>query len=163
MATAGKDLSAYKVEDLYTPRNKRIGICYSEWNSEITEALLAGALEVLEKVIPSTELLVKKVPGTFELPLGAQFMFETGEIDAVICIGSVIRGETAHFDFVCNAASQGIMEVGLKYDSPCVFCVLTDDNIIQSWERAGGKHGNKGTEAALVALEMLRLREELES
>lgn len=163
MATIGKDLSYYNKEELYSPTGKRIAICYSEWNAEITEALLKGAVEVLSHVLSPENILIKTVPGSFELPLGAQLLLESQEVDAVICIGSVIRGETSHFDFVCSATSQGIMDVGLKYNAPCVFCVLTDDNIEQSRARAGGKHGNKGTESALVALEMLKLQEELNS
>ncbi|NND94540.1 MAG: 6,7-dimethyl-8-ribityllumazine synthase [Flavobacteriales bacterium] len=161
MATSGKNLSNYSKEKLYVPKGKRIGICYSEWNEEITLALLDGAEEVLRQVMREADIIVKSVPGSFELALGAQFLFEAEKADAVICIGSVIRGETAHFDFVCSAASQGIQEVGLKYNAPCIFCVLTDDNIQQSRARSGGEHGNKGTEAALVALSMLKLKSEL--
>ena len=161
MATAGKDLSAYSEEDLYRPDGKTIALCVSEWNGEITSALMNGALEVLQKVMPEDRIISHKVPGSFELAAGAQFIFESKNADAVICIGSVIRGATAHFDYVCQATSQGIMHVGLKYNSPCIFCVLTDDNIVQSWERAGGKHGNKGTEAAVAALKMLQLKDQL--
>ncbi|MBT3962549.1 MAG: 6,7-dimethyl-8-ribityllumazine synthase, partial [Flavobacteriales bacterium] len=102
-----------------------------------------------------------KVPGSYELPLGAQWAIEKHELDAVICVGSVIRGETAHFDYVCQAVSQGVKDVSLEYNLPVIFGVLTDDNIEQSRARSGGEHGNKGTEAALTALEMLALRDSL--
>lgn len=158
MATSGKDLSAYDAASLYRPDGERIALCVADWNPEITHGLRDGALEVLLQVMPEENILVHTVPGSFELPLGAQFLFETGEIDAVICIGSVIRGETAHFDFVCSAASEGVLKVGLRYNSPCIFCVLTDDNMAQSRARSGGEHGNKGTEAAVAVLDMLRLK-----
>ncbi|NNC82578.1 MAG: 6,7-dimethyl-8-ribityllumazine synthase [Flavobacteriales bacterium] len=161
MATAGKDLSAYSPEDLAIPEGKKVGICYSEWNEEITHALMDGALEVLHQVMDKEDILIHSVPGSFELPLGAQFLFESDKVDAVICIGSVIRGETAHFDYVCQAASQGILQVGLRYNAPCIFCVLTDDTIEQSRARSGGIHGNKGSEAAVAALKMLTLKESL--
>jgi 6,7-dimethyl-8-ribityllumazine synthase len=161
MATAGKDLSAYDAEGLYRPDGMRIALCVAEWNEEITSGLLRGALEVLHQVMDEDRILIHYVPGSFELPLGAQFLFDGTDVAAVICIGSVIRGETAHFDFVCNAASEGILHVGLKYNAPCVFCVLTDDNIAQSRARSGGVHGNKGTEAAVAALKMLELKHSL--
>ena len=158
MATAGKDLSAYDAGELYRPDGMRIALCVAEWNDEITSGLRDGALEVLRQVMDEDRILIHNVPGSFELPLGAQFLFDATDVEAVICIGSVIRGETAHFDFVCNAASEGVLHVGLKYNAPCVFCVLTDDNIEQSRARSGGVHGNKGTEAAVAALKMLKLK-----
>src|SRR5690606_20855674 len=101
-----------------------------------------------------------KVPGSFELPLAAQWCLENGA-DAVICVGAVIRGETSHFDYVCQAVSQGVKDVGLTFSAPVMFCVLTDDNIDQSRARSGGKHGNKGVEAAIGAIQMLALRDQL--
>ena len=161
MATAGKDLSAYDAADLYRPEGQKIALCVAEWNDEITSGLMRGALDVLHQVMDESQILIHHVPGSFELALGAQFLFDATDVSAVICIGSVIRGETAHFDYVCNAASEGILHVGLKYNAPCVFCVLTDDNIEQSRARSGGKHGNKGTEAAIAALKMLELKHAL--
>jgi len=161
MATDGKNLSAYNLSGLPDLSHKRVAICYAAWNAEITHGLRDGALEVLSQVIDAPNLVVHEVPGTYELALGAQFLFATGKIDAVVCVGSVIRGETAHFDYVCQAASQGIMTVGLKHDAPCIFCVLTDDNIEQSRARSGGIHGNKGVESAMAALEMLSLKDSL--
>lgn len=161
MATAGKDLSAYDAGKLYRPDGLRIALCVAEWNDEITSGMQQGALEVLRQVMEEHQIIIHTVPGSFELPLGAQFLFDATDVAAVICIGSVVRGETAHFDFVCNAASEGILHVGLKYNAPCVFCVLTDDTIEQSRARSGGVHGNKGTEAAVAALKMLELKQSL--
>lgn len=162
MATAHKNLSAYDAEALYRPSSETvIALCVAQWNEEITEGLKEGALEVLNSIMSPEQILSHYVPGSFELALGAQYLFEHRQVDAVICIGSVIRGETAHFDYVCSAASQGILNVGLKYNAPCMFCVLTDDHIEQSRARSGGKLGNKGTEAAVGALDLLRLRDQL--
>ena len=158
MATAGKDLSAYKLDELYRPGKERVAICVANWNEEITGGLADGALAVLKQLLPPSQISIHKVPGAFELPLGAQFLFEQQKVDAVICIGSVIRGETAHFDYVCGATSHGVLEVGLKYNAPCIFCVLTDDTIDQSRARSGGIHGNKGTEADVAAIQMLGLK-----
>jgi len=162
MATAGNNLSEYDPNFVPNAANMRIGIVIAEWNEEITSGLLSGAKETLLKHhLKETNLHIKWVPGSFELPLAAQFMLEHGKFDGVICIGSVIRGETAHFDFVCQACSQGVKDVGLKYNKPVIFCVLTDDNKQQSIDRSGGKHGNKGTEAAVAALKMIGLQKDL--
>ncbi len=159
MATSGKDLSAYDIKGLYLKPGTRIGICVSEWNEEITSGLLKGAIEVLDQRVAESDMIIHHVPGSFELPLAAQFLLESEQVEGVICIGSVIRGETAHFDYVCQAVSQGVMNLGLKYNSPCIFCVLTDDTIDQSRARSGGEHGNKGTEAAVAMLKMLSMKE----
>ena len=108
------------------------------------------------------DVLVHDVPGSFELPLGANGCFAI-ECDAVIAIGSVIRGETAHFDYVCQSVASGVLRAGMDADRPAIFCVLTDDHMDQSRARSGGKHGNKGVEAAVAALEMLQLRRNLQS
>jgi len=140
----------------------RIGIVKADWNEEITNGLFNGAKATLLKAGVLPENIIESiVPGSYELPLGAQWQIEKLDVDAVICIGSVIRGETAHFDYVCAAVSQGVKDVGLKYNKPVVFGVLTDDNIDQSRARSGGKHGNKGDEAAVTALHMLALRDSL--
>jgi 6,7-dimethyl-8-ribityllumazine synthase len=158
MATT--DLSNYDFNKVPNGANFKVGIVVSEWNSKITFGLLKGAEETLLKHGVSKENIeITFVPGAFELALGAQFLFENSDhLDAVICIGTVIRGETAHFDYVCQGATQGIMETGLKYNKPCVFCVLTDDNEQQSIDRSGGKHGNKGVEAGVAALKMIELK-----
>jgi len=162
MATEGHDLSAYDAESLTGCSSFRIGLAVAEWNAEITHALRDGALAVLEKAGVS-DVKVHDVPGSFELPLASQWLLRHAGCDAVIAIGSVIRGETAHFDFVCQSAAQGVLRAGLDSDRPVVFCVLTDDNIEQSRARAGGKHGNKGVEAAVAALQMALMRQRLAS
>lgn len=159
MATEGISLSAYDKSKVPSGADMRIGIVWSEWNHEITSNLLEGAVEALVDCgVDRSNLDIHPVPGSYELPLGAQLLLEKDNtLDAVICVGCVIRGETAHFDFVCNSAASGIMDVGLKYNKPVVFCVLTDDNIEQSRARSGGRLGNKGIEAAVSALKMVAL------
>lgn len=155
MATAGKDLSEYDKSGLPDTRGLRIGIVVSEWNAEITEALYQGALNVLiDCGVPQEAVLRWNVPGSFELVYGCRRMIQKNSPDAVIAIGSVIRGETSHFDFVCSATAQGIKDLNLQEKVPVIFCVLTDDNHQQARDRSGGKHGNKGTEAAVAALKM---------
>ncbi|MBL0910968.1 MAG: 6,7-dimethyl-8-ribityllumazine synthase [Bacteroidia bacterium] len=164
MATALKNLSSYNSEEMPDASNVAIGIVVSEWNSEVTGPLLDGALNTLVKHGVNPEnIWVENVPGTFELPLGAKYFAEDGDVDAVICIGCVIQGETPHFDFVCDAAANGIMRVGLDYGIPVIFGVLTTLTQEQALDRAGGKHGNKGIEAAVTALRMIRLGDELAS
>ena len=163
MATVGKNLSSYDSNELPNGARFKVGIVVSEWNKEFTEAMMRGAVEVLLQAgVPENSITVKWVPGSYELPLGAQMMLESKklDLDGVIVIGSVIRGETAHFDYVCSAAAQGIKDVNLKTGKPVSFCVLTDDNEEQTRARSGGEHGNKGTEAAVVVLKMIALRSE---
>lgn len=137
-------------------KSKKIGIVVSEWNDQITDALLSAAREVLhsEGAKPKN-IIVKYVPGSFELSLGAQYLAAEKNIDAVICLGCVIQGETRHFDFICDAVANGITHVALKYNKPVIFGVLTTDNLQQALDRAGGKHGNKGEEAAYTTIKML--------
>lgn len=160
MATAGKNLSQFDAAQLPNGARFRVGIVVSEWNSEITHALRDGAIEVLRAAgVPEDGVVVHDVPGAFELPLGAQWLLHAPQpCDAVIAVGAVIRGETAHFDYVCQAVSQGVLRVGLDSGKPAIFCVLTDDTIEQSRARSGGAHGNKGVEAALACLKMLALK-----
>ena len=162
MATAGNNLSSYKSEDLPNGAHFKVGIVVSEWNSTYTGGMLRGAQEVLaEAGVPEQAVHVHWVPGSYELPLGAQWLAESDDIDGVICIGSVIRGETAHFDYVCSAAAQGILRVNQDTGKPVMFCVLTDDTVEQAEARSGGVHGNKGIEAAVGLLKMLALRSSL--
>ncbi len=163
MATAGNNLSEYDIEKIPNGADFKIGIVVSEWNEDITGNLLAGAKEALlaNGVLPEN-ILVKPVPGTYELSLAAQFMFESSyRPDGVICIGSVIQGETKHFDFVCESAALGIKDVNLKYNKPAIFCVLTDNTKQQAIDRSGGKHGNKGVEGAIACLKMIDLNNQL--
>ena len=137
---------------------KCFGIVVSEWNEEVTESLFLGAIRVLKAHHVSDALIIRKnVPGSFELSLAAQWFAQRENIDAVICLGCVIQGETKHFDFICHAVAKSIMDVNLKYNKPVIFGVLTPDNQKQALDRAGGKHGNKGEEAAITAIKMLEL------
>jgi 6,7-dimethyl-8-ribityllumazine synthase len=134
----------------------RFAIVVAEWNEEVTDALYHGTVSsLLAHGVKKENILKKSVPGSFELALGAQWMAEREGIDAVICLGCVIQGETPHFDYICQAACYGIMEVGLKTGKPVIFGVLTTLNKQQALDRAGGKYGNKGEEAALTAIKML--------
>jgi len=162
MATAGKNLSEYNKENIPEASNMRFGIVVSEWNDDITSRLLDGAIKGLtDNGCLDENILIERVPGTFELPLGAQFILEAKEVDGIICVGSVIEGETRHFDFVCEGATMGIKDVSLKHNKPVIFCVLTDKNKQQAMDRSGGKHGNKGTEAAIAAIKMVELKNRL--
>ena len=155
-------MSSFKSEDLPNGAHFKVGIVVSEWNSTYTGGMLRGAQEVLTQAgVPEHAVRVHWVPGSYELPLGAQWLAERDDIDGVICIGSVIRGETAHFDYVCSAAAQGILRVNQDTGKPVMFCVLTDDTAEQAEARSGGVHGNKGIEAAVGLLKMLALRTSL--
>ncbi|WP_461532696.1 6,7-dimethyl-8-ribityllumazine synthase [Sinomicrobium sp.] len=158
MATENKNLSQYDKTSVPDARAFRFGIVVSEWNDTVTEGLFSGAEATLLDCGVLPENIVRwNVPGSFELTFGCKKMLETQDVDAVIAIGSLIRGETSHFDVVCNAAAQGIKDLNVKYDCPVIFCVLTDDTLQQAIDRSGGKHGNKGTEAAIAAIKMASL------
>lgn len=135
---------------------KRFAIVVAEWNDDITEPLYEGAYNALRKLgVKKSGIIRKDVPGTFELTLGALWMAEEKNIDAVICIGCVIQGDTPHFDYICQSVAYGITEVNIKTRKPVIFGVLTTLNKKQALERAGGKLGNKGEEAAVTAVKML--------
>jgi len=135
---------------------KKFAIVVAEWNEEITEALYEGALaSLLNNGVKKSNITRKNVPGTFELSLGAQWMADKKDIHAVICLGCVIQGETPHFDYICQAVAYGVTEVNLKSKKPVIFGVLTTLTKQQALDRSGGKHGNKGEEAALTAISML--------
>lgn len=156
MSSAKKNLSTYSSGNISDVSGKKFALVVSEWNSEVTEALYAGALDTLLKHGAKKENIIRKnVPGSFELSLGAQWMAEQQEIDAVIALGCVIQGETRHFDFICQAVADGLTQVGLKFNKPVIFGVLTPSTQLQALDRAGGKHGNKGDEAAITAIKML--------
>ncbi len=158
MATSNKNLSVYDKSQMPDATTFKIGVVVSEWNEKVTGGLLTGAMDALKDLgVTKENLLVHHVPGSYELPLGAQFLFTAAEVDAVICLGSVIKGETRHFDFVCEAVAQGVKDVSLKFNKPCIFGVLTDNTMEQAVARSGGEHGNKGTEAAVTALKMVGL------
>jgi len=156
MATA--NLSAYDLNSVPDGSPFTIHIVVSQWNKEITTPLSEGAIETLKKHGVRVEnIKVWEVPGSFELIYGAK-KAQSFNPDAVIAVGSVIKGETMHFDFVCQAVSQGVKDLNVASDVPVIFCVLTDDTVQQAKDRSGGKHGNKGTEAAVAALQMSQLR-----
>ena len=155
MATIHKNLSSYDKATIPNAKNFRFGIVVSEWNENITQGLLKGAISaLLENGVTSENIITWDVPGTYELTFGSKQMVKTQKVDAVIAIGSVIQGETKHFDFVCSAAAQGIKDLNVLGDTPVIFCVLTDNNMQQAIDRSGGIHGNKGTEAAIAAIKM---------
>lgn len=160
MSSAHKNLSHFSGE-IPNAAVFRFGIIVSEWNTEITSALLQGAVDALLKAGAKQEnIFTHWVPGSFELTLGAQLLLEKANnpIDAVICLGCVIQGETKHFDFICDAVANGITQLNIKYNSPVIFGVLTTNNQQQAIDRSGGKHGNKGEEAAVTAIKMLDLK-----
>ncbi len=158
MATANKNLSNYDKTTIPNAKDFRFGIVVSEWNEHITNGLYAGA----EAALLDCGALPKNierlnVPGSFELIYGAKLMMKSLRFDAIITIGSVIKGETMHFDFVCQGVTQGIAKLNTLGAMPVIFCVLTDNNEQQSIDRSGGAHGNKGTEAAITAIKMATL------
>lgn len=156
---ATKDLSNYNIESVPSAESMRFGIVVAEWNLEVTGALANGAVNTLKKHGATEEnILVKYVPGSFELPLGGQYFAEMENVDAVILLGCVIQGETRHFDFICDGVTQGTIQLNLKYNKPFVFGLLTTLNQQQALDRAGGKHGNKGDEAAVTAIKMVALK-----
>jgi len=161
MATVNKNLSEYDKNTIPDTKGFRFGIVVSEWNENITSGLYKGAIEgLLENGVQQEDIISWDVPGSFELIYGSKRMIQTQNVDAVIAIGSVIQGETKHFDFVCEAVSQGIKDLNVQTDVPVIFCVLTDNTMQQAIDRSGGIHGNKGTEAAIVAIKMAYLKQQ---
>ena len=157
MATQNKNLSLFNKVDIPNAKGMRVGIVVSEWNKEITSNLLKGAKETLIGCgVLSSDIILMEVPGSFELVYGAKIMAKK-KVDAIICLGSIIQGKTKHFDFVCNAVSLGIKDLNISLDIPIIFGVLTDNTMQQAKNRSGGKHGNKGVEAAITAIKMARL------
>ncbi len=167
MATANHNLSNYDKNTIPNAKDFRFGIVVSEWNETITEGLWQGAFDALIDCGALKENIIRcNVPGTFELTYGAARMSksvyaDSGMLDVIIVIGCVIQGETKHFDFVCQGVTQGIKDLNLKGDIPVIFCVLTDNTMQQSIDRSGGKHGNKGTEAAIAAIKMAAFKRNL--
>ena len=156
MATT--NLSHYDKTIIPNAKDFRFGIVVSEWNPDITKNLQKGAIETLLDCGASQENIISwEVPGSFELVYGCKKMLETLQLDAIIAIGNVIQGETKHFDFVCNGVTQGIVDLNVKYSTPVIFCVLTDNSKQQSIDRSGGKFGNKGIESAVAAIKMASL------
>lgn len=157
------DLSDYDSESVPDAGKMRFGIVVSDWNSKITHALLEAATVTLKKHgATDNNIVIRHVPGSFELSLGAQFLAEYDDLDAIICLGCIIQGETPHFNYICQGVTQGIMQLNLEYNIPFIFGVLTTLNLEQAMERAGGRHGNKGDEAAVTAIKMAALQREME-
>lgn len=158
MATANKNLSDYDKTTIPNAKKFRFGIVVSEWNDTITEGLYQGAYNgLIENGVLPNHIIRWNVPGSFELIYGSKKM-QQQQVNAIIAIGCVIQGETKHFDFVCEGVTQGIKDLNVLHETPVIFCVLTDNTMQQSIDRSGGKHGNKGTEAAIAAIKMAELR-----
>ncbi|MDR2009498.1 MAG: 6,7-dimethyl-8-ribityllumazine synthase [Bacteroidales bacterium] len=167
MASELKNLSEYTETGIAknTPAKQyKIGIAVSEWNKEVTFNMAEGAIDTLKKYgYTADDIILKYVPGSFELPLAAKYLIEIAKADAVICLGCVIQGDTKHFDFVCSGVTQGIMDINIQTGIPVAFGVLTTNNQQQALDRSGGKLGNKGDEAAIAVLKMLFLKDELKN
>lgn len=160
MASSLKNLSVFD-SPVPCAEKYKFGVVVAEWNSDITGKLLEGAIKLLtDSKVKEENIIVKKVPGTYELTLGAQFLFEYTDVDAVITLGCVIQGDTRHFDFICDGVTNGINYVQIKYNKPIAFGVLTVNDMQQAVDRSGGKHGNKGEEAAATAIKMVAIKNE---
>ena len=156
MATAYHNLSDYDFSSVPDASEMKFGIVVSEWNSQITGALLNGAVSTLKKHgVKEDNILVKTVPGSFELTFGANQMIESTEVDAVIAIGCVIKGDTPHFDYVCMGVTQGITHLNVTGDIPVIYGLITTNTLEQAEDRSGGKLGNKGDECAITAIKMI--------
>lgn len=159
MATAYQNLSEYDASKVPSAEDMHFGIVVAEWNYEITSALCKGAIDTLIKHgVDEKNITVRYVPGSFELTSGSKTMAESIDADAIIALGTVVQGETPHFDYVCQGVTYGISELNLSFDIPFIFGVLTTDTMQQAIDRAGGKHGNKGDEAAITAIKMVAFR-----
>lgn len=163
MASELKNLSKFEGSNVPNASEMKFGIVWAEWNLDITQKLMQGAYNTLVKHGANPEhIITKTVPGAFELTLGAQYMAELGNVDAIICIGCLIQGDTKHFDFIADAVAKGITNLNIRYNKPFIFGVLTVNTQEQAEDRAGGKHGNKGDEAAATAIKMLDLKKSFE-
>lgn len=158
MSSADKNLSVFSTDNLPDISNHTFAIVVAEWNHEVTEKLYEGAYQTLLDYGAKAENIIRaNVPGSYELSFGAQVFARKENVDAVIALGCVIQGETKHNDYINNAVAHGLTQVSLTYHKPVIFGVLTPNNQEQALERAGGKHGNKGDEAAMTAIKMLNL------
>ena len=159
MTTKKKNLSFFEGKTIDDAKGKRFGIVVADWNKEVTDSLLAGALNRFkEHHVDEDDIIIYRVPGSFELPQGAGILLEQEEVEGVICLGCIIQGETRHFEFIAQAVANGCMKLGMESGIPVIFGVLTTDNYDQALQRAGGLHGNKGEEAAITAIQMAALR-----
>ncbi len=164
MATNLKNLSEHDASKIPSARDMKFGIVVSEWNPEVTNALMNGAISTLLKYeVEEPNVIVSHVPGSFELTQGARQLIKQTNVDAVLCLGCVIKGDTPNFDYVCQGVTKGITDLNVKQKKPVIFGVLTTDNQQQALDRAGGKHGNKGDEAAVTAIKMVALARSLKN
>lgn len=162
MASKLKNLSKHNAQGIPSALGMKFGIIASEWNTEITESMVKAAQDTLIAYgATKKNIITKYVPGSFELTFGAQLLADYTNVDAVLCIGCVIQGETRHFDFICEGIANGITQLNIDYGIPFIFGVLTTNTMLQAKERAGGKHGNKGVEAAVTAIKMVALQHEM--
>ena len=160
MATTNNNLSDFNKDSLPDSSNMKIGIVVSKWNNKITDGLYNGAFTTLiESGVSENNIEKIEVPGSFELIFGAKLLSRK-DVDAIICLGSLIQGETKHFDYVCQAVSNGIKDLNISLNIPVIFGVLTDNTMQQAVNRSGGKHGNKGVEAAVTAINMVHLNQQ---
>lgn len=156
MATEMHNLSDYDATKISSGKGRKIGIVYAEWNSEITYALRDGAIKTLtDNGVSECDITLASVPGSFELIYGASQMVKSNRYDAVIAIGCVIRGDTPHFDYICEGVTAGLSQLNVQYDTPVIFGLITTNNLLQAQERSGGRLGNKGDECAVTALQMI--------
>jgi 6,7-dimethyl-8-ribityllumazine synthase len=163
MATENKNLSDHSQSPIPNADGMKFGIVVSEWNHDVTLALRDGCIDALVSngaTIENIETIY--VPGTFELPVGARMLLGSGDFDSIICIGCVIKGETKHDEYINNAVAQGLVSLGMTSNKPVIFGVLTPNTLAQALDRAGGKHGNKGVEAAITAIKMVSLKKSLQ-
>ena len=161
---ATKNLSEYDINTVPSASGMKVGLVVAEWNYQITGALAQGAVDTLIKHgCNPDDILIKHVPGSFELTLGGQYFAEYTDVDAILLLGCVIQGETRHFDFICQGVTQGATQLNLTYNLPVIFGVLTTDTEQQALDRAGGKLGNKGDEAAITAIKMVALQKDMEA
>lgn len=159
MSSSHKNLSDFSHTQIPNAHDYHFGIVVAEWNAEITGSMLEAAMSTLLKYgAKESKIEIHPVPGSFELSAAAYILAETERFDAVIALGCVIQGETRHFDFICNAVANGLTEVSIKTGVPTIFGVLTTDTLEQAKDRSGGKHGNKGEEAAVTAIKMAELK-----
>ena len=159
MATKNTNLSTYNKDEAPNAKGLRFGIVISQWNKNITDGLLKGVNDTLiDCGVLTTDIEKLEVPGSFELIYGTKILVKR-KLDAIICLGSVIQGETKHFDYVCQAVSNGIKDLNISLDIPVIFGVLTDNTMEQAVSRSGGSNGNKGIEAAITAIKMADLNQ----
>ncbi|MFA7471271.1 MAG: 6,7-dimethyl-8-ribityllumazine synthase [Spirosomataceae bacterium] len=162
MSSSDKNLSSFSTDGLIDVSELKFAIVVAEWNTQVTEALFEGARNtLLSQGVKEENIIRGNVPGSYELTLASQWYAQRSDIAAVIAVGAVIKGETSHNEYINHSVAQGLVNVSLKYDKPVVFGVLTPNNMEQALERAGGKHGNKGDEAAITALKMVSLKKKI--